>query len=74
MNRVTIRTETKEYNLQLDFNRVINDVLEKLEIGLDTNGIITTNLYKHIVNPNLSFTDNGITNNEILEIKGNNEN
>lgn len=69
MNIVTIKNGEKKHDLKLDFNRTINDVLEKVEINIKSNQMLVSLLYKKVVNPNLSFNENGITNNEILEIK-----
>lgn len=69
MNIVTIKNGEKKHDLKLDFNRTINDVLEKIEINLKSNQMLVSLLYKKVVNPNLSFNENGIANNEILEIK-----
>lgn len=69
MNTVTIRTKESDYNLKLDFNRNISEALEKIGVELSGDEILVTLLYKQVVNPKLSFNDNGIANNEIIEIK-----
>lgn len=69
MNIVTIKNGEKKHDLKLDFNRTINDVLEKIDVNLGSNQLLVSLLYKQVVNPNLSFNENGIANNEILEIK-----
>ncbi|WOO89899.1 hypothetical protein R2F61_04100 [Mollicutes bacterium LVI A0078] len=69
MNKVTIKTKDKRHELKLDFNRTIIDVLAKIDVELGSEQMIVALLYKRVVNPSLSFNQNGIANNEILEIK-----
>lgn len=69
MNKVTIKTKDKRHELKLDFNRTIVDVLAKIDVELGSEQMLVALLYKRVVNPNLSFNQNGIANNEILEIK-----
>lgn len=69
MKKVTIRTISQDYYLKLDFNRKVKDVLEKIGIEYSSKQQFVTLLYKQVINPQLSFYENEIANNEIIEIK-----
>lgn len=69
MKKVTIRTNSQDYYLKLDFNRKVKDVLEKIGIEYSSKQQFVTLLYKQVINPQLSFNENEIANNEIIEIK-----
>lgn len=69
MKKVTIRTISQDYYLKLDFNRKVKDVLEKIGIEYSSKQQFVTLLYKQVINPQLSFNENEIANNEIIEIK-----
>lgn len=73
MKLVTIRFKENDYKYLLDFNRNINQLLLKVEINLPEQYEITALVDNKVINPYLSFAENEIANNEIIEIKEHNE-
>lgn len=70
MKNIMFRTEIKDYSLQLDFNKNIKEVLELLDINLNTDQILISQVNNSVININKSFTENEIENNDVLKIKG----
>lgn len=70
MKNIMFRTKQKDYSLQLDFNKKINEVLELLNLKLDSNQILISQVNNSVIDINKSFTDNEIENNDVLKIKG----
>lgn len=69
MNLVTIRKAEHDYLLKLDFNRNIQTAIGMYGISCTSEDRVTSLTYKQVINPCLTFNENGIRDNEIIEIE-----